>query len=63
MTPARFEPTVSGNEQPQTHTLDSAATGIGCSNRKLNKLILHTYVCYRRVTKSCVHCIGRAGIT
>jgi len=26
---AEFEPTVPRNEQPQTHTLDSAATGIG----------------------------------
>jgi hypothetical protein len=28
MTPAGFEPAVSATERPQTHALDSAATGI-----------------------------------
>ena len=27
--PARFEPAITVNEQPQTYVLDSAATGIG----------------------------------
>jgi len=28
MTPARFESTIPASEQPQTHALDRAATGI-----------------------------------
>ena len=32
ITPAEFEPAILAREQPQTHTLDSAATGIGCIN-------------------------------
>jgi hypothetical protein len=30
MPPARFEPTIPATEQPQTHALDRAATGIVC---------------------------------
>ena len=29
MPPAGFEPTIPASEQPQTHALDRAATGIG----------------------------------
>ena len=29
MPPVGFEPTISAGEQPQTHALDGAATGIG----------------------------------
>ena len=29
MSPAVFEPTIPGDEQPQTHALDRAATGTG----------------------------------
>jgi len=29
MAPARFEPTISAEEQPQTHASNRAATGIG----------------------------------
>ena len=31
MFPARFEPSVSASERPQTDALDRAATGIGCA--------------------------------
>jgi hypothetical protein len=32
ITPAEFEPAILAREQPQTHTLHSSATGIGCIN-------------------------------
>ena len=31
MSPAGFETAIPTNEQPQTHALDRAATGIGCA--------------------------------
>ena len=34
MCPAEFEPAIPETEQPQTHTLDLAATGIGFSSFK-----------------------------
>ena len=48
MPPAGFEPTISASERPQTHALDSAATGI-CG--LLNKVVKYTiqYVDCRRL--------------
>jgi len=43
MPPARFEPTISAGERPQTYALDRAARGTGpfptvlCSIRKMTK--------------------------
>jgi hypothetical protein len=36
--PARLEPAIPASERPQTHALDRAATGIGKSTRKVNKI-------------------------
>ena len=44
MPPAGFEPAIPGSEQPQTHVLDRAATGIGFSNEYL------ITKCMRKVT-------------
>jgi hypothetical protein len=48
MPPAAFEPTIPTSEQPQTHALDRAATGIGHVNLRwkkylCNRLFLSTY--------------------
>jgi hypothetical protein len=38
-----FEPKISAGEQPQTHALDRAATGIGTDNKRIHKLCKDTY--------------------
>jgi len=39
MSAAGLEPTIPASEQPQTHSLDRAATGIGCKYDTLLKSI------------------------
>jgi hypothetical protein len=39
MPPAGFEPTIPASERPQTHALDSAATGIGIETCRTNKIM------------------------
>jgi len=52
MPPARFKLTIPANEPPQTHVLDSVATGIGRNNKYntdiffINPLFIHS-VCSR----------------
>jgi hypothetical protein len=45
MAPAGFEPTISAGERPQTHDLDSAATGTGES---LQILQVNTELCRQK---------------
>ena len=40
MTSAGFEPTIPASEQPQTHALERAATGIGFSAEEGNIIFL-----------------------
>jgi len=42
--PVGFEPTIPASKQPQTHPLDSTATGIGRILPVLNNLMVHTHV-------------------
>jgi hypothetical protein len=48
MPPARFEPTISAGERPQTYTLDGVATGIGSSTNTVLEKIPY----YRRAETS-----------
>ena len=42
-TPARFEPTISAGERPQTYALDRATTGIGCTRIRERKFLTPEY--------------------
>ena len=39
MHPVGFEPTISAGERPKTHALDRAASGTGCNNYAVSKLL------------------------
>jgi len=43
MASAGFEPKISASEQPQTHTLDRAATGIGMEVAYPSEKLVPTY--------------------
>ena len=51
--PAEFEPTILANEQPQTHTLDCAATGINTKILEV-KMAVWSVVTWSDAHRNCV---------